>query len=571
MFFFSSIFDLVGVVSILPFLSVLTEPEIINENIFLIKLNSYLNLEVEEFVIFLGLVSFILVILNQCLRLFSRVCSTAYCRNLIFKNSRELFNFYLNKPYNFFLSQNNAHLIQKCTNYVEAVISGFVSPFLFISSNFFTTIFILSFLFYYQPIITLGLIILLPIFYFSIYKKLSKKIDKIGQSYPKYFSMSSAAIGDAFGSIKQLKLTKNSFFFVNKFSDAAKKYRNSNILLNLFIGLPSISIEILAYGILLFVSLFLFLNFDNFSQFIPIVGVLAISLKRVMPSAQDIYAQILQIKFHNASFSKIINDFENSFLLSNKRALRNSKDKKIQFDKEVNFKKIEFSYDSSKNILSVNGKIKQGQFIGICGKSGHGKTTFLDIFCGLLSPTSGKIMIDGIPFNKQYIESWQKKIGYAPQSGYILNDTIQNNIALGSAELKHFKKIQKICKVVEISRFIETRLSKKYNSKLGEGGIGMSGGQQQRLIIARALYHDPQLIILDEATNALDNITERKILKNIRKYFPKATILFVTHRVKSLKRCDNILLFDKGKVIAEGTYSFLNRKSKVFRNMNIKN
>ncbi len=144
-------------------------------------------------------------------------------------------------------------------------------------------------------------------------------------------------------------------------------------------------------------------------------------------------------------------------------------------------------------------------------------------------------------------------------------------LALGSEELKHFKKIQKICKVVEISRFIETRLSKKYNSKLGEGGIGMSGGQQQRLIIARALYHDPQLIILDEATNALDNITERKILKNIRKYFPKATILFVTHRVQSLKRCDNILLFDKGKVIAEGTYSFLNRKSKVFRKMNIKN
>jgi len=212
LFFFSSILDLVGVVSILPFLSVLTEPEIINENIFLIKLNSYLNLEVEEFVIFLGLVSFILVILNQCLRLFSRVCSTAYCRNLIFKNSRELFNFYLNKPYNFFLSQNNAHLIQKCTNYVEAVISGFVSPFLFISSNFFTTIFILSFLFYYQPTITLGLITLLPIFYLSIYKKLSKKVDKIGQSYPKYFSMSSAALGDAFGSIKQLKLTKNSFF-----------------------------------------------------------------------------------------------------------------------------------------------------------------------------------------------------------------------------------------------------------------------------------------------------------------------------------------------------------------------
>ena len=189
----------------------------------------------------------------------------------------------------------------------------------------------------------------------------------------------------------------------------------------------------------------------------------------------------------------------------------------------------------------------------------------------MLKAKSGKIFIDQKELKEKLIKSWQDNISYAPQNGYLLNDTIENNIIFGSKQINSINKIKRICKIVELSNFIEKKLPKKYNSRLGENGIRLSGGQQQRLIIARPLYQNPNLLILDDSTNALDNITEYKLIRNIKKYFKKTTIIFVTHRIKSLKSCDKIMFFNEGKITASGKYNILIKKNKEFKKLsNIK-
>jgi len=566
--FFSGILDLVGVVSILPFLTILSDPALLNTNIFFIKLNSYLNFETNKFIIFLGFGSFTIIILNQSMRLFSRYFALVFTENLYYEKSRDLFSFYLNKPYNYFLSQNNAHLLQRCTNYVNATVGGYITPTLLIINSIFSSFLILLFLFFYKPTMTLIILFILLLFYKFFFKIFSEKALEAGKVTPKYFSVTSSTITDAFGSIKELILKKNTENFVSKYSKIALQFKKAEIKKILFGNIPIFCVEILAGGILLIIALYVFFTSENFKEIIPLVGVMAIALKRMIPAVQEIYSQLMQIKFYKPTFDKIIKDFNDSYNFHKKKSLnRLSKNLKVTFKNEIEFKKVEFSYQkSSKPTVYLSNKIKKGDFIGVCGKSGHGKTTFLDIFCGLLNPNSGKILVDGLELKKQYINSWQKKLGYAPQSGYVLNDTIENNIIFGG---KKINDVKEICKIVELSDFIEKKLAGKYNTKLGENGVRLSGGQQQRLILARALYCNPEVIILDEATNALDNTTESKIIKNIKKNFLNTTIIFVTHRIKSLAYCNKILLLDEGKIIAEGKYNQLIKNNTKFKKLSI--
>ena len=275
--------------------------------------------------------------------------------------------------------------------------------------------------------------------------------------------------------------------------------------------------------------------------------------------------QITQIGFYKNSFNKIINDLVKSTDLKN-RYKGNSLRPDLSFKKFIEFKKISYSYQRDKTITNLSTKIKKGSFIGISGLSGQGKTTFLDIFANLLKPKKGEVIIDGQLINELNKNSWIKNISYAPQKGHLLNQSIIKNITFDNSTV-NLKKIRKVCKIVEISNFIQKKLNNNYNTIIGENGVRVSGGQAQRLILARSLYSNPEILILDEATNSIDTLTEKKIIKNIRKSFKGLTIIFVSHKMNIIKHADKILFFEKGKVKFEGNYSQLQNKSQIFRSL----
>ena len=477
--------------------------------------------------------------------------------------SSELFDFYLKQPYSFFSKQNKSLLIQKCTSYVENLISGTVAPYTLIFSQILTTSIILIFLLFYQSSIIIVLTTILLSYYFLFYKKVSKKYNQISKNYSKYFEGFSKSLGDAFGVIQQLKLSKNNYF-KNNFKFSADLYKKANVSQHFYGILPSYFIEVLAYGGILVISLILFFQSEDLRNIIPVLGVIAVSLRRIIPGIQEIYLQILQIRFHAEVYNKIYPDLKKIRIFKEKNKIKKNFNK-IVFQKYLTVKDLKYRYKNSKNKIKIDVKIKKGEFIGICGKTGVGKSTFINILSGLLEKESGIINLDGKTVDNFENDEWKKKIGYATQDRYIINDTILNNISLGeNKNKKKIKFIKRLCKIVELEKHIK-KLKLKYNTKLGDSGLRLSGGQEQKIIIARALYNNPEIIIFDEATNALDPISEIKVLKNIKNYFKNKTLIFVTHRINSLKNCDKILFLENSKVKQFGKF---NNIKKIDNNFN---
>ncbi len=561
--FISSVLDLIGVVSVIPFLSLLVDPNLLEQNFYLRKLNSFLQYDNDQFLIFLGAISFISIFINQLVRFIYKMISINFSRKLIYEMSSELFDFYLKQPYSFFSKQNKSLLIQKCTTYVENLISGTVAPYTLIFSQILTTSIILIFLLFYQSSIIIVLTTILLSYYFLFYKKVSKKYNQISKNYSKYFEGFSKSLGDAFGVIQQLKLSKNNYF-KNNFKFSADLYKKANVSQHFYGILPSYFIEVLAYGGILVISLILFFQSEDLRNIIPVLGVIAVSLRRIIPGIQEIYLQILQIRFHAEVYNKIYPDLKKIRIFKEKNKIKKNFNK-IVFQKYLTVNDLKYRYKNSKNKIKIDVKIKKGEFIGICGKTGVGKSTFINILSGLLEKESGIINLDGKTVDNFENDEWKKKIGYATQDRYIINDTILNNISLGeNKNKKQIKFIKRLCKIVELEKHIK-KLKLKYNTKLGDSGLRLSGGQEQKIIIARALYNNPEIIIFDEATNALDPISEIKVLKNIKNYFKNKTLIFVTHRINSLKNCDKILFLENSKVKQFGKF---NNIKKIDNNFN---
>ena len=235
--------------------------------------------------------------------------------------------------------------------------------------------------------------------------------------------------------------------------------------------------------------------------------------------------------------------------------------KKIKFKDEIKFENITFNFPSSTRsaVKDLNLNIKIGSKVGIIGKSGSGKSTFLDLFTGLLNPSKGKISVDGIDI-KESIKSWQNNIAYVPQDIYLTDDTIKNNIALGN-DLEDIdqKKLNNAMFLAQVDEFMKD-LPNGIETIVGNRGVRLSGGQRQRIGIARALYRDKEILFLDEATNSLDIENEKKILEKIFISKNQKTLFIVSHRRETLMNCDSILLFDNGKIIEKNKYQEILKK-----------
>ena len=251
------------------------------------------------------------------------------------------------------------------------------------------------------------------------------------------------------------------------------------------------------------------------------------------------------MRFYEPSFRAIYDDLKSAFkyhIPEDKKIINSGN---FKFNNKIKFENISFKYERSKSsiISNVNFEIRKGSIIGICGSSGAGKSTIIDLMLGLLEPTSGKIYVDDEMLDRNNINFWQK-IGYVPQMGFLSDDSILQNICFANnkANIDQTKVINS-AKLACINDFIEYELPEKYDTLIGERGVRISGGQRQRICIARALYSDPEIIFLDEATSALDGITEKNVLKSVLSFSNNRTIIIVAHRLSTLQNCDDIFLW----------------------------
>ena len=469
----------------------------------------------------------------------------------------KLFNSYIGAPYTFHLQRNPAELVRGFTDDVTHAASLIVQ-FIILFREVLLLIMIFALLFYADPFVSFAVFSFLTIFISLFYFFTKTKLENIGKALQYLSTITFKILSQSFGSIKEVKLLNKEKYLVGTLKPNLAKIDKNAIIRYIFKALPRPFLEVISVMTVVVIStIFVFME-KSTASIIPIISLLAVSIVRLLPAFNTISSSLIAIKSVTPQFnyvSKTISELKNVNIV-----LDQAKEKEIKFFKDIFIKGVNFRYENTNtySIIDINLSIKNGKKIGFIGNSGAGKSTLVNLLLGLLQPTNGEILVDGKDISKN-LKSWQSQLGYVPQDIYLLDDTIKNNIVFFSNTNLNSDHVSNAIKLAQLEGFINNLPNGK-ETIVGNIGIRLSGGQKQRIGIARALYHNPSVLVLDEATSSLDIENEQKIMNEIFSLGQSKTLIIITHRHQTVKNCDIVFLLDKGKLIDQGKYDYLNHK-----------
>lgn len=561
----NSFLEILGVASILPFISLVSNNDIILENNIFSKVYIYFNFsDVNEFILFSGFFVLLLLLISSFSAIVTTVLLSNFANQITAQISIRLFKHYVNQKWLYHLNTSSSYIINNLSQECSRVTGGIADPTMQMISRICFAIPMSLGIFIVNPLVaTCGLLIFL-FSYFIIYKTIRKKVFNNGIIVSKSSAEKFKVINETFGGIKNVILSNVGMYFMDKFNTQSFASAKATALNTILLRIPKYLIEFLAFGFT--VILIIFLNSHNKGNFVSVIPQLAfftLAGYKLLPSFQQIYMNISSIKTNISALNSIEKDLQNS--TEKKEIYKENKESFNNF-KNIILKDLNFSFKKRKKfqITNLNLNINANSIVGIAGQSGSGKSTIANLILGLLEPTSGEIKIDGKVLDYRNMKSWQKNIGYVPQSIFLCEGSLKENIAFG-IDYKNIDNelVEKAVKLAELSSFINT-LPEYLDTNLGERGVQLSGGQQQRVGIARALYHDPNILIFDEATSSLDENTEKNIMNAIDKFSGLKTIIIIAHRINTLKKCDNIFLIEQGRVVDEMNFESLLKKNTNF-------
>lgn len=519
----SNTLDVIGIGLFFPALNFLINMK--TGVLFVDNIIESLNISHNETIIFILFTIAIIFLLKNLLLIYISIFQTRFNSELGYDLSSDLFNKYLSMPIRFHSSLNSSKLLRNTSDEIFIFVKYISNSILLIFSDL-TLLFIFSILLIYlSSIKIIFILILFSLVAVLIYYLSKDKIKFYGNKRLVIAENVLRFLREGFSSIREIKIYNIKNYFVKKYREEGQKTIPLSIFINLTAALPKVIFEM--FAVLLFIVLVIYsLSFEkDFNQLIPVISIFVLSIYRIAPSITRILQNFQRLKHYMPSFYILNSAFEN-----NKKIKIESKNINLDFKFEnIELKNINFYYKKNENVLEeINFKIKKKSKILIQGKSGCGKSTFLDILCGLLPPENGEIYINNRKANDVDKIKLLSKVSYVSQMPFLLDNDLVANIAFGMDRNYDLKKILKILKIVELEDFIKDINDKSF-SRIGERGSLISGGQKQRIAIARALYFDPQILILDEATNSIDYETEIKIVNNIINEYPDLTLIKVSH------------------------------------------
>lgn len=553
--------DTLGVASIMPFMTVLTNPDMIETNYILNNLfniagifgvKTYL-----EFTFALGISVFIILITSLCLRAITSYLQIRFILMCEYNISKRLIENYLNQNYSWFLNRNSADLGKSILSEVSLIIGSGFKPYMNLISQGVISIMIIVLLIFVDLKIAMTLSLIFFLVYGLIYKVLRRFLKSIGKKRLQDNKLRFTAISEAFGAIKEIKINGLEKVYVERFAKPSKSYAWNQALTKIMSQLPSLAVQAIAFGCIILVTLFLMVESGSFIDAIPIMTLYAFAGYRLMPSFQQIYSSIAQLRYAGPALDSLYDDMKR---LKPLVAKYEKIQEDVKFNENISLNDINFQYPNASrtSLKKINFSIQARTTVGLIGTTGSGKTTLVDIVTCLLKAQNGTLKVDGKIINKKNIKAWQNLIGYVPQNIYLTDDTIAANIAIGvDPKNVDYKEIVRAAKNANIHDFIENELAQKYETYVGERGIRLSGGQRQRIGIARAIYKRPKLLILDEATSALDNLTEKIVMEAVQNISKNITIIIIAHRLSTVKECEKIFILENGKIKSQGRFEEL--------------
>jgi ABC-type bacteriocin/lantibiotic exporter with double-glycine peptidase domain len=550
--FISSFFEVLTLGAIIPFISLLINPHILSDTSFFIFLDNILNIKNKfEIKLFILSLFVFLVVCSGILRLLLSVATMNFSRRIGQDLSEKVFSNILYQEYNFHIDNTSSEIISQLLQKVLIVTRTFQASLIILSSFLIALSILITFLVinFYIAIIALTIIIVLYLVAVLIVKKRylnNSKLIAIKQTNVVNI------IQESLGSIRDIIIGGKQEIYKNIYVSENENLQKANTQNDIYNQSPKYIIEIIGIISITIFIIFLSYSSNGLVPALPMLGVIALVAQRLLPISQQIYASWSVLASSYASLIDV-----NEFLNLKTTKISTEPKSKMKFSKHIELKNINFNYKGSKVLIfnNLHLKILKGSRIGICGASGSGKSTLIDLISGLLIPIEGEILIDGIKINKENALQWQKNISYVPQSLFLLNSSIKENITVYHEIVEQDdSQIYRVLKEAQLLKFVES-LPDGINTKIGEKGVKLSGGQKQRLGIARALYKNSSVLIFDESTNALDPETEAKMISEIYSLNKEITIIFVTHKKDLLDKCDFLV------EVINGNLKVLNNKS----------
>ena len=547
------LFEAAGVGLIVPFISIVTS-ENFQLPISFVNYSPFLDALSSEEIIVLAIASFVVFyFIKSVFLLFLAGLQAGYYFRLQESVSTRLFNSYLAKPYTFHLQNNSGKLLSNTITESMQFAVGFTAPALLFFNDLLITVMILMVLIYIEPVGAVVAFITFGSLSLSLFKASKKRSALWGETRQNKERLRVESAQQGFGGIKDIKLYGRENVFQDRYFKetyiSLEAGRKQTILQNV----PRVFLEFIAVAALCSLVVFITLAGDK-SNMIAIVGLFGAAAFKLLPTIARMVQSAQAMVFTSPVVSFMYDELVENENYSSDSESAMPLDSHVDFKKNLSIRDLSFVYDGVDlpALDAINLDVEVGSMTGFIGASGAGKSTLIDCLLGLIQPLSGEMKVDGKLITSGNVSSWQKQLGYVSQVIYLLDGSLRDNIGFGIPPdaIDEFK-IRSAVERSQLTEFIAS-LPDGLDTKVGERGVRLSGGQRQRIGIARALYNNPAVLVLDEATSSLDIVTEREVMQSIEELQGSTTVLIIAHRYSTIENCDYLYKLEKGKIVAQG-------------------
>jgi ATP-binding cassette, subfamily B, bacterial PglK len=558
-----------GIASIAPFFAVLGDPRLIDSSAPLSWL--FVNFgfsSKRSFEIALGIGFLAVVLLANAINVFGTFVMTRLSYRISSEVQSTLFEEYLARPYIFHAKTNSAVIFNNVINETSRITSDVLRNAFPLVTNIATAMLIILSVMWLNPVVAVAMLVGLGGGYIAIYLALRNWLLRSGHMQSAFLIEQTKIVNESLGAIKEILALRIQNFFRVKFERTSRSLSRKSAASQMVYQSPKYVMECVTVTGLVLVALLAGRGDGGIGPWLGQLTFVGFSAYRLLPTLQQAFASLVRIRGERAAFTAIAPDL---------RLARARKDFVGAADaawldrpgKEICLHNVSFRYERDRPpaIRDVTLRIPAKAAVGFVGDNGSGKTTLVDVIAGLLAPESGRLEIDGTVIDDANRAAWQSRIAYVPQNIFLLDSSVAQNVALGVSEAAIDRvRLAAVAKLAQLDEFVAT-LPNAFDHRIGERGIRLSGGQRQRIGIARALYTTASVLVMDEATNALDGLTEQELMSTIMRLRGSYTIILIAHRLSTVRACDLICEFHRGTISGVGSYDELLRNSESFKQL----